>query len=82
MLNPRAANQTLVMTRYFGGNLLLAEGMGPEPDCVTIMGDKEPSLMTEIHVCQGCLLGGPIDLAVLLEKARAEDDAALHAEHG
>lgn len=70
MLNPRAANQTLGLMQMFGGNLALAEIMSPEPDCVLVMGDKEPSLMTEINICQNCFLMKPLHMGLLMESSR------------
>ena len=67
MVNPQAGNQVLGLTQMFGGNLALAEVMAPDSDCVLIMGDKEPSLMTEMHICQECVLMKAIELAILME---------------
>lgn len=72
MLKPQAANGVLGLCQMFGGSLALAEAMAPEPDCVLVMGDKEPSLMTEINVCQQCFLMKPLDMAILMESAREE----------
>jgi len=59
----------------FGGNLGLAEAMGACPDeCVMIASDKDPALMTEMHICQNCYLSGPIDLAMAAEKANQEPE--------
>lgn len=77
MLNPRAANETLGLMQMFGGNLALAEVMGSRPDCVMIMGDAEPSLMTELHICQECFLMKPLDMGILLEKANRNKEAEV-----
>ena len=69
MLNPRAANQTLGLAQMFGGNLALAEVMSPQPDCVLVMGDAEPGLMTELSICQNCFLMGKVELPILMEEA-------------
>ena len=72
MLNPRAANQTLGLAQMFGGNLALAEVMSPQPDCVLVMGDVEPELMTEIAICQECFMMGKVELPILVEQANSE----------
>ena len=55
MLSPRAANQVLGMAQMFGGRLGLAEVMAPSPDeAIMILGDKEPALLTELHICFEC----------------------------
>ena len=72
MLKPCATNQVLGLAQMFGGSLSLAETMAPESDCVLVMGDQEPSLMTEIHVCQECFLMGKIELPVMMENARVD----------
>lgn len=74
LLNVRAANQVLGMHQFFGRqSFALAELMSPEPDCVTIVGDKEPSLITEIHICQECFLMKPLNMALLMESAREKE---------
>lgn len=79
MLKPSAANSTLGLVQHFGGlgnpgALAVAEAMSPEPDCVMIFGDAEPSLMTEVTICQNCFLMGELNLAMLMESVRATDD--------
>lgn len=56
--------------------MALAELMSPESDCVVIMGDKEPKLTTEIHICQECFLMKPLDMAPLLESVREKEQEA------
>ena len=75
MINPRAGNQVLGMMQMLGGNLALAETIAPEPDCVLVMGDKEPALMTELNLCQGCFMEGGIDLALLMEASGERDES-------
>lgn len=74
LINPTAGNQVLGLTQMFGGNLALAEVMAPETDCVLITGDKEPSLMTEIHICQDCFLMKPIEMGILMESVNREKE--------
>jgi len=64
------------LMQMFGGNLALAEAMSPEPDCVMVMGDEEPSLMTELFICQECFLAKPVELALIVEKANDDKEAA------
>lgn len=71
MVMPHATHQTLGLVQYFNGNLALAEAMSPEPDCVKVLGDEEPSLMREVHVCQKCFLEKSLYLAVLMEEAKS-----------
>ncbi len=58
MINPRSGNQVLGMMQMMGGSLALAEAMVPDADCVLVMGDEEPELMTEINLCQECCIRG------------------------
>jgi hypothetical protein len=76
MISPRAANGVMGLAQIFGGNLALAEVMAPEPDCVKVMGDEEPELMTEINICQSCVLEKSLNLAMLMESAREETTVA------
>ena len=69
MLKPQATNQVMGLMQMFGGNLAVAEAMAPDTDCVMVMGDEEPSLMTEINICQNCFLHGSLDLVILTEAA-------------
>lgn len=78
MLKPNAANTVLGLRQMFGGSIALAEAMAPEPDCVLVMGDQEPLLMDEIHVCQACFLEKSLDMPVLMESTR-EDGAPVIA---
>jgi hypothetical protein len=76
MLNPQATRDVLGLMMRFGDSaagLAVAEVMAPEPDCVLIMGDKEPALMTEIHICRQCFLEKPLEMAMLMESAREQE---------
>jgi hypothetical protein len=73
MISPHAANGVMGLTQMFGGNLALAEAMAPEPDCVKVLGDEEPDLMTEVNICQECFLMKPLNMALLMESAREEE---------
>ncbi len=64
-----AAQRTLGMIQYMGGNLALGEMFAAEADdAVLVMGDKQKELMVELIICQPCFLGGSLDLASLWEK--------------
>lgn len=69
-----SANQTLGLATMFHGNLGLAEVFSPDPDPVKVLGDEEPSLMTELIVCPDCYLRGKTDLVMLVEKQRDSRD--------
>jgi len=69
MIKPQSGNQVLGLMQILGGSLALAETMAPEADCVLVMGDQEPSLLTELHICQDCILMGHQNLALLMESA-------------
>jgi hypothetical protein len=56
LLNPKAANQVMGMTQYFGGALKLAEVMTPDPDAVKIIGDEKDGEWKEVHVCLDCFI--------------------------
>jgi hypothetical protein len=69
-VNAQAVNEFLGMHQFFGGkaSAALVENFSPHAaDAVVIAGDREPSLMTEIVVCQTCF-NQPIDLPLLGER--------------
>lgn len=72
IVSPKAANQVLGMTQYFGGlqHIGLAEMMSPDPEAVKILGDEKQhgGEWLEIFVCQECSLKD-VMLGVLIEKA-------------
>lgn len=73
MVNPQAANEVLGMTQMYGGfhALGIAEAMAPRPDeAVMILGDEEPKLLEEIHVCFNCWTGELMPVYQLFENAR------------
>jgi len=72
MVKPRAANQVLGLTQIFGGALGLAEVMAPEAEAVMILGDAEPALWSEYHLCNSCTLEQPINIALLMSRQEKE----------
>jgi hypothetical protein len=77
----QAANRTLGMIQYMGGNVMLGEEFAPEAeDAVLVMGDKQKELMVELFICQPCFLDGALDLASLWEKRndQIEKEAEKH----
>lgn len=81
MVNRQHANEVVGLNTMFGGAFGLAEMMAPAADkAVMILGDDEPKLMTEIHVCFDCLVGKMGMLSSAMELAR--EDAAAEAEAG
>ena len=77
MLDPCAANEVMGLTQYFQGGgrgLAIAEQFAPGADeAVLIMGDAEPELRTEIHLCFECFYGKP--LGPILERVSAGGQA-------
>jgi hypothetical protein len=72
MLKQSAFNSTMGLVQHFGGMrnpgaLAVAETLSPEAECVMIMGDEQPSLMTEIALCQQCYTMKEVNLALLAE---------------
>jgi hypothetical protein len=51
------ASQVLSLTHAVGGSLQLAETFAPEPDVVTVTGDLDPRLQTELLLCVNCYTG-------------------------
>jgi hypothetical protein len=73
----RAVNATLGLNQIFGGRALaLAEAMSPDPECVVIASDQEPSLETVLILCQNCYCSG-VNLAMLAEsRSHAKEEKA------
>ncbi|MBP8055166.1 MAG: hypothetical protein KA314_04960 [Chloroflexi bacterium] len=65
-----AANATLGLMQMFRGNLGLAEAFSPQPNAITVAGDEEPKLWTELFLCQDCYVG-EVNLAMLAEVRNA-----------
>src|SRR5580698_11127776 len=74
-LDRSKTQRVLGMTQFFGGNLALAEVMTSD-DCVMVLGDQDPAMMTEFNICQTCFLKGPINLAELVESQNADESKA------
>lgn len=73
MAKPGSSNQVLGLMQMFGGSLALAETMAPDPDCVMVMGDENPSLMNELHICQECFLMKPLEMGILMDANRPSE---------
>jgi hypothetical protein len=56
VISPKAAQQVMGMTQYFGGALGLAEAMSPEPEAVKIVANEQDGQWSEIHVCMDCYM--------------------------
>ena len=73
MFNAGNTNGVLGTAQILGGlgnpgALAIAEVLAPRADdAIIFAGDKEPSLVTELFLCNDCYLGGEIDLAMLFE---------------
>lgn len=75
IVNPAAARQVMGLSMMFGGAMGLAEAMAPQPEkAVLIVGDEEPSCMSEFHLCLDCV---PTELLGLIE--RQSDEKAAKA---
>lgn len=75
---PKAFNATMGLTQMFGGAVRLAQAMSPDPEVIKIAGDENPELMTELLLCQDCVLMQDLSIAYLMEKrniARREPPA-------
>lgn len=73
LFKPQAVNTTMGLAQMFHGNITLAEVMSSQPEAVTVLGDENPDLMTELLICQECLLGKPLDMALLLDKVQTNE---------
>lgn len=74
LIRPAAINQFMGMHQFFGGraSMALVENFAPEADkAAVVFGDDDPTLMTELYLCQDCVIGGAIDLAMLIEADNA-----------
>jgi hypothetical protein len=70
-VNPQAVNEYLGIHQFFGGKASddLVRNFAPAmADAVTVAGDQEPSLQTEIAICQACFMAGDTDLPMLMER--------------
>lgn len=77
IMNGQAINENLGLAAFFGGGAAgfgLAQAMGTDKDVAVVAGDKEPSLMTELFICQSCMIQGhkELDLMMLMEKRNKE----------
>lgn len=79
MVNPNIANQVLGMAQILGGDLRLAEVMADSGGAVTVAGDAEPKLMSEIFLCHKCYATTFGKLAALIER-RNESESVLATE--
>lgn len=73
IVNANALNATGGIAQMLGGGPSgwgIAEALSPDTNYVIVAGDEEPELMTELVLCQQCVLGGSVDLASLLEHVR------------
>jgi hypothetical protein len=71
MLKPQDTNRVLGLTQFFQGSIALAEAFETSKP-VTILGDCEPELMTEIHICFNCWISNKFDAVRPLFEAEAE----------
>lgn len=76
VVNVGAVNEHLGLQQMLGGSPKLAEVFSSQPDIALVLGDKEPNLMHEFILCNGCSLGQHVDIGKLLsnriEKTKGE----------
>ena len=76
--NAAGINSHLGLAQMMGGGgfgMKIAEVMGTNPEAAIVVGDKEPSMMTELYLCFNCWIGGTLNLAVVTEKVLERRDA-------
>jgi hypothetical protein len=73
-LQPDATNRVMALAKYFGGNLGLAEAMGPDADgAVAVMSEVVPESKNDgFMVCQRCFMTVPIGVIVETVSQRRE----------
>lgn len=81
-------NQFIGMHQFFNGkaSAALLENFVPgAATAVRVVGDEDPTLMTELLLCQDCHFNKPLDLSLLIERAnerqRAREAAEQEANH-
>lgn len=73
IVNLNRAQQFIGMTQFFNGSQALASVFTDSADAVTVAGDKDKQLTTEVFLCQDCFMT-PLNMAILFEKvARREE---------
>lgn len=79
-VNPKAASGVFGLTTIMSAGgppsaaaIKVAEAMAPDAEgAIMILGDKEPTLMTEFALCQNCALMGENRFALWLVKREGE----------
>lgn len=65
MIRVKDANRVLGLTQFFQGSVALAEIFETSKP-VMVLGDCEPVLMTEVHVCYNCWVSDKFDSVRML----------------
>lgn len=78
LIRPGSANRVASLAQYFGGNLQMAEIMGPDADDAVAVASKDVPEVTkdELMVCQRCYMTVPmgvISTKYSLRQAEAEE---------
>lgn len=83
VVNAQTVNQFAGMHQFFGGKAAaaLVENFVPGVGiAVTVAGDQDPALMTELVICHSCHFGQPIDLPLLIERVNERRKAVTDTE--
>ncbi len=86
IVDAKAMNQVMGLAQQLGGGvndpkcLAIAETMASRPDVFIIAGEKEPSLMTDVFICEKCFLSKHLDLARIIEAIHDREKKAREAQ--
>lgn len=74
MIDRQAFQATDGLATIFGGAMKLAEVFSPNPEIVTVLGEKEPALMTKMLLCFNCYTSKPLAEIQEAVNARSKDE--------
>lgn len=73
-IDPQALRATVGTSLIVGNHLGIGEALSPDPEILKIAGEKDPSLWTELLLCQHCVLLEPMELGHLVDRrVKAEE---------
>lgn len=79
LYNPRSVQQTMGINMMLGGAIQLAEVLSPDPEAITVLGDKEKGLQTELHLCHDCVLTKNLNVGALIQKVADREERVRQA---